>query len=285
MLPSSGDAWIGQKHILTEQKSVRRLIGYCPQHDALLDLLTVRDHLLLFGRLKGVSKQRLPGLVQKLLETLTLEPHEHKLAHTLSGGNKRKLSVAIALIGSPPLIFLDEPSTGVDPAARRFMWSVIANISTMRKECSVILTTHVMEEAEALCGRIGIMVGGRFRCLGSGQHLKGRFGQGYQLEFKLAAPTAAQIEELHVKHFRVGTQGLSIPAPQIEAVCAAMGDQDRYRDISEEGDGHIVYKLSLHCRSHFAQPAIGCCCCCLPLDSCCCCCRSKPFCYFNLLLL
>ena len=67
MLPSSGDAWIGQKHILTEQKSVRRLIGYCPQHDALLDLLTVRDHLLLFGRLKGVSKQRLPGLVQKLL--------------------------------------------------------------------------------------------------------------------------------------------------------------------------------------------------------------------------
>ena len=82
MLPSSGDAWIGQKHILTEQKSVRRLIGYCPQHDALLDLLTVRDHLLLFGRLKGVSKQRLPGLVQKLLETLTLEPHEHKLAHT-----------------------------------------------------------------------------------------------------------------------------------------------------------------------------------------------------------
>ena len=241
MLPSSGDAWIGQKHILTEQKSVRRLIGYCPQHDALLDLLTVRDHLLLFGRLKGVSKQRLPGLVQKLLETLTLEPHEHKLAHTLSGGNKRKLSVAIALIGSPPLIFLDEPSTGVDPAARRFMWSVIANISTMRKECSVILTTHVMEEAEALCGRIGIMVGGRFRCLGSGQHLKGRFGQGYQLEFKLATPTAAQIEELHVKHFRVGTQGLSIPAPQIEAVCAAMGDQDRYRDISEEGDGHIVY--------------------------------------------
>ena len=149
VLPTSGDAWLGQKHIMTEQKAVRRLIGYCPQHDALLDLLSVREHIELFGRLKGVSKERLPGMVMKLMDMLSLKVHEHKLAHTLSGGNKRKLSVAIALIGSPPLIFLDEPSTGVDPAARRFMWSVISNLSTMRRDqadgCSVVLTTHVME--------------------------------------------------------------------------------------------------------------------------------------------
>jgi len=172
---------------------------------------------------------------------LSLSVHEHKLSHTLSGGNKRKLSVGIALIGSPPLIFLDEPSTGVDPAARRFMWSVISNLSTMQKSCSVVLTTHVMEEAEALCGRIGIMVGGRLRCLGSGQHLKGRFGQGYQLEFKLRGPTSQEIEAVHTKHFKNATTGLHIPAPQVEAVCDALGDVARFSEVREDGHGHVVY--------------------------------------------
>jgi len=241
VLPSSGNAWLGGKHILTEQKAVRRLIGYCPQHDALLDLLTVREHLMFFGRLKGVSKDRLPNMVKQLMEMLNLSAHEHKLSHTLSGGNKRKLSVAIALIGSPPLIFLDEPSTGVDPAARRFMWSVISNLSTMQKSCSVVLTTHVMEEAEALCGRIGIMVGGRLRCLGSGQHLKGRFRQGYQLELKLRGPSDEEIEALHVKHFKCSAVGLHVPAQQVEAVCDAMGDATRYGEIREDGLGHVVY--------------------------------------------
>ena len=245
VLPSSGDAWLGGKHILTQQKAVRRLIGYCPQHDALLDLLTVREHLMLFGRLKGVSSARLPQMVKQLMEMLQLSAHEHKISSTLSGGNKRKLSVGIALIGSPPLIFLDEPSTGVDPAARRFMWSVISNLSTMSKSCSVVLTTHVMEEAEALCGRIGIMVGGRLRCLGSGQHLKGRYGTGYQLEFKLRGPTVQEIEAIHRKHFKVGTAGLHVPAPQVEAVCDALGDVARYREIREDGHGHVT-TLELH---------------------------------------
>ena len=85
----------------------------------------------------------------------------------MSGGNKRKLSVAMALIGNPPIVFLDEPSTGMDPMARRFMWTVISRISTLRKKSSVVLTTHSMEEAEALATKIGIMVNGEFKCLGS----------------------------------------------------------------------------------------------------------------------
>lgn len=87
---------------------------------------------------------------------MDLTEFENKLAGTYSGGNKRKLSVAIAMLGNPPTVSLDEPSTGMDPAARRFMWSVISRISTKRKSSSVILTTHSMEEAEALSTRIAI---------------------------------------------------------------------------------------------------------------------------------
>lgn len=98
---------------------------------------------------------------------MDLTEFEHKLAGTYSGGNKRKLSVAIAMLGNPPTVFLDEPSTGMDPAARRFMWSVISRISTKRKSSSIILTTHSMEEAEALSTRIAIQVDGLLKCIGS----------------------------------------------------------------------------------------------------------------------
>ena len=82
----------------------------------------------------------------------------------------------MALIGNPPIVFLDEPSTGVDPKAKRFMWTIVSKISTQRKKSSVIITTHSMEEAEALCTKMGIMVGGRFKCFGSSQHIKAKYG-------------------------------------------------------------------------------------------------------------
>ena len=120
---------------------------------------------------------------------MNLEEHKDKEAGTLSGGNKRKLQVAIALIGNPPIILLDEPSAGMDPEARRFMWSVVAGISLTRKQCSVVLTTHSMEEAEALSTKMGIMVrGGIFRCFGSTQHVKNKYGIGYEIEVKIAKP-------------------------------------------------------------------------------------------------
>lgn len=113
---------------------------------------------------------------QKIVE-MNLKKYENVCAGTYSGGNKRKLSVAIALLGNPPIVFLDEPSTGMDPAARRFMWNVINRISTTRKKSSIILTTHSMEEAEALSTRMSIMVNGTLKCLGSVQHIKNKFGK------------------------------------------------------------------------------------------------------------
>jgi ATP-binding cassette subfamily A (ABC1) protein 1 len=146
--------------------------------------LSVKEHLELYARLKGVPRNSIDKVVQDKLVQLDLKEFEFKLAHTLSGGNKRKLSVAIALIGSPPIIFLDEPSTGMDPVARRFMWRIISEVSTGKLESTIILTTHSMEECEALCTKVGIMVAGRFRCMGNVQHLKAVHGQGFTVEIK-----------------------------------------------------------------------------------------------------
>lgn len=115
-----------------------------------------------------------------------MEPHRHKQAGSLSGGNRRKLSVGIAIIGNPSVVLLDEPSAGMDPEARRFMWTVVAKISQHRKKCGVILTTHSMEEAEALSTKMGIMVrGGIFKCFGSALHIKNKYGTGYEIEVKI----------------------------------------------------------------------------------------------------
>jgi ATP-binding cassette subfamily A (ABC1) protein 3 len=112
------------------------------------------------------------------------------------------LNVAIAMIGNPPVVFLDEPSAGMDPHARRFMWKVIAKISTQRKNSAVILTTHSMEEAEALSTKMGIMVDGEFKCFGSKQHIKERKGEDYSVDINILARTNEQIEQ-SIKDMRV----------------------------------------------------------------------------------
>ena len=132
-------------------------------------------------------------VVERQLVEMCLEQYKNTRASRLSGGNKRKLSVAMAMIGNPPIVFLDEPSTGMDPKAKRFMWNIIAKISTLRKKSCVILTTHSMEEAEALSTKLGIMVDGQFKCYGSAQHIKNKFGDGYEIEIKITIPTVDEL--------------------------------------------------------------------------------------------
>ncbi|XP_037337766.2 ATP-binding cassette sub-family A member 2 [Pungitius pungitius] len=176
---TGGEAFIDGNSILKDLLRVQQSIGYCPQFDALFDDLTAREHLELYTRLRGIPWKDQGRVVQWALEKLELSKYADKPAATYSGGNKRKLSTAIALIGYPSLIFLDEPTTGMDPKARRFLWNLILDI--IKTGRSVVLTSHSMEECEALCTRLGIMVNGRFKCLGSIQHLKNRFGDGYMI--------------------------------------------------------------------------------------------------------
>ncbi|XP_055516314.1 ATP-binding cassette sub-family A member 2 [Leucoraja erinacea] len=176
---TGGEAFVNGNSILKDLLKVQQSIGYCPQFDALFDELTAREHMELYTRLRGVPWKDEARVINWALDKLELTKYADMPAGTYSGGNKRKLSTAIALIGYPSLIFLDEPTTGMDPKARRFLWNLILDI--IKTGRSVVLTSHSMEECEALCTRLAIMVNGRFRCLGSIQHLKNRFGDGYTI--------------------------------------------------------------------------------------------------------
>merc|ERR1711902_338269 len=158
--------------------------------------LTAREHLNFYGRIKGLYGDELKSQIDKLLTALSLTKYENRRAGTYSGGNKRKLSVAVAMIGNPPIVFLDEPSTGMDPMARRSMWQFIRE--TMNGRC-VILTTHSMEECEALCHRLCIMTAGQLRCLGTPQHLKSKYGKGYQLDLALNNALSIKADKAQVE--------------------------------------------------------------------------------------
>jgi ATP-binding cassette subfamily A (ABC1) protein 3 len=137
--------------------------------------------------LRGYKGQELKEIVEAKITELNLQEYENVRSGALSGGNRRKLSVAMALVGEPELVFLDEPSCGMDPFARRNMWKIIESVADKRKHAVIILTTHSMEEAEALCSRIAIQVDGRFRCLGSSQEIKSRYGDGFQLNVRVVS--------------------------------------------------------------------------------------------------
>ncbi|XP_061079781.1 phospholipid-transporting ATPase ABCA3 [Conger conger] len=193
---TSGDAYIDGYSILRDIKKVQQRIGYCPQFDALLDHMTGRETLSMYARLRGIPEKYVSGCVENVLRSLLLEPHADKLIRGYSGGNKRKLSAGIALIGGPPVIFLDEPSTGMDPVARRLLWDAVTRTRESGK--AIIITSHSMEECEALCTRLAVMVNGQFKCLGSPQHLKSTFGSGYTL----LAKVQSELEEAGLQLFK-----------------------------------------------------------------------------------
>ena len=161
-------------------KQVQSHMGICPQHDIHWDDLTIEEHLLFYARLKDVSKHDESRVVEKSMADVGLTGMGTRLAKALSGGEKRRLSIAIALVGNPSVVFLDEPTTGLDPEVRRIVWNIIQK---SRQDKTIILTTHSMEEAEALCQRIGIMVMGSLQCIGSQHRLKEVYGSGFRLSF------------------------------------------------------------------------------------------------------
>jgi len=158
-------------------------MGYCPQNDILWKELTLREHLEFFLNIRGYSGDEAKEYATQYINCVGLEEHQNKRVGKLSGGTKRKLSLLIAICGYPKQILLDEPSAGMDPSTRRLIWNVIKKTKNMN-DSALIMTTHSMEEAENLCDRLAILVNGRLTCIGSPEHLKMKFGEGYILELQ-----------------------------------------------------------------------------------------------------
>lgn len=178
-----GRVQIGGHNINTSMAEAFRQMGYCPQHDAQWKNITVREHLECYAAIRGVPWSEVNRIVDLYLSGLQIHEHADKQTQECSGGTRRKLSFAMAMVGGPKVVLMDEPSTGMDPRSKRFLWDTI--LASFQGGRGAILTTHSMEEADALCSRVGIMVKGELRCIGSTQHLKNLYGAGYTLEMKL----------------------------------------------------------------------------------------------------
>lgn len=212
---SSGDAFIRGFSMRKQMNKVHQMIGYCPQFDALLMDLTGRETLKIFALLRGIPRSSIGELSNKFAVELGFSQHLDKKVSAYSGGNKRKLSTALALIGDPSLIFLDEPTTGMDPGAKRQLWNIINH--TRNSGRSVVMTSHSMEECEALCTKLAIMVNGEFKCLGSTQHLKNKFSKGFILTVKAGREDDETMEDIKTRINRL------FPSSELK---------ERYMDIS-----------------------------------------------------
>jgi len=199
----SWNAFINGHNIATHGEEVHKTMGVCPQENLLWDDLTGPEHLQFYGRLKGLEGKELKLAVNEGLKQVNLHNEQTKKAKEYSGGMKRRLSVACALIGNPDVILLDEPTTGLDPASRTKLWEVIKNY---KAKTAMILTTHAMEEADALCDRVGVIVNGEFTAISSCAELKKRYGKGYKVVITSKVNTTENIENI-TKFMQVITPG------------------------------------------------------------------------------
>ncbi|XP_038957108.1 phospholipid-transporting ATPase ABCA3-like isoform X2 [Rattus norvegicus] len=193
---TSGIAFIDGNSVTKNPRKIRSRIGYCPQSESVLNHMTGRESLIMYARLWGVPEQDINEYVEAFLHSVHLEPIADQIIYTYSAGSKRRLSTAIALMGKSSVVFLDEPSTGMDPVAQHLLWDTVTWVCKTGK--AIIITSHRMEECEALCSRLAIMVKGKFTCLGTPQHVRKRFGQVYTLTVKI---NIAKDEE-KVKEFK-----------------------------------------------------------------------------------
>ena len=166
--PTDGEAFVEGRSILTEPDKVKEVIDVSMQETAVARKLTVEENIEFYARLNGFDKVKTEEMKKRVYAAFSLEPFAKKRAEKLSGGWQRKLSIALALISEPKVLFLDEPTLGLDVIARRELWRTI---TALKGKMTIILTTHYMEEAEALADRIGVMKDGELLFVGTKEQL------------------------------------------------------------------------------------------------------------------
>lgn len=172
--PSSGECSVCGHNCVSDFAAVKKLVGISPQDTAVAENLTVRENLELMCGIYGFLREKAQSRINEMIELFNMQDVENSRAKTLSGGWKRKLSIAMALISEPKLLFLDEPTLGLDVIARRELWKVIREL---KSRITIILTTHYMEEAENLADRIAVMISGHMAALGTLSELEQQTGK------------------------------------------------------------------------------------------------------------
>lgn len=242
--PSWGRVQICGEDIQSSMSAVFETMGYCPQHDALWGNITVAEHIATYAEIRGIRKDQIKSLVDTYVKGLEIDEHRNKKSKDCSGGTKRKLSYILSMLGRPKVVLLDEPSTGMDPKSKRFLWNSI--LSSFRDERSAILTTHSMEEADALCSSIGILVRGSMRCIGPIQHLKNKYGGGYTLEVKVqkerAPPPVSLVSASAFPHPSSSTNEQQTNN-MIEEVQTLVQETFPNAVLDEQFDERLIYKV------------------------------------------
>src|SRR5579871_20877 len=192
--PTSGQAWVGEYEIWKQQVEAKRLIGVVPQRPNLDFMLTAREVLLFHGAYFGQNARERARRADELLEKFKLSDRANQLPRSFSGGMMQRLSIARAMMHDPEVLFLDEPSAGLDPQTRLLLWETIRDYNRLGK--TIVLTTHYMDEADALCQRIAIIDHGKIIALGTPKELKASIPGGYLLRLKFESMPEGLIADL-----------------------------------------------------------------------------------------
>ena len=172
--PTTGEAWVAGYNIISELSKVKPLIGVSPQETAVAPNLTVKENLAFICGIHGFTREKTESRISEISSQLGLDSVINRKAGKLSGGWQRRVSIAMALVNEPQILFLDEPTLGLDVIARHELWNMIRSL---KEKVTIILTTHYMEEAESLSDRIGIMKNGRLLAVGTPEELKNMAGE------------------------------------------------------------------------------------------------------------
>ena len=234
--PTSGDIQVMGRSVVAEPAEVKGLLGIMPQETTLFDYLTVHQHLRIFAKLRGISPKEARKRADELAEDLDLLPHRNVAISKLSGGLKQRVLVGIAAISHPPVLVLDEPTTGLDPQSRRTLWSLLQEYQ--KSGAFVLLTTHSMEEAEALCNRVGIIKGGRLLALDTVDNLRASNGFEFKVSYysdgtksERTTVYGADHQELVAQVNELGVQQFAVSRTTLEDIYLALtGELNKFDD-------------------------------------------------------
>lgn len=199
LTPTEGTAKVGGYDVQKEAGEIRKLMGFCPEETTVYERLTGRENVNLIGKMYKMPRAELKKKTDELLEKMGLAERADDQVITYSGGMKRRLDLIMALVHDPPILFLDEPTLGLDPAVRRAVWDFILELKERKK--TVIMTTHYMEEADELCDRVAIIDYGKIIVENTPEKLKEKAGRGDLIEMEFTGPAEAAIKRLRKLEF------------------------------------------------------------------------------------